>query len=174
SLMPTCNIVTSVGMLGYGLHFDQVAASLVQKFRNGAPTAIILDYGSTDSRSEKPASACMSAPRDSYKRDSNRLIKLAWQFRVPVIFSSASLDRSMSITDNIASKRYQCFAGASKTLISDRLKAAKDTGCGKPVPALTEPTIDAATRIVAQIGPEPILEAVLATLDFNVLIADRA
>ena len=48
------------------------------------------------------------------------------------------------------------------------------TGCGKPVPELTQQKIDATPRIVAQMGPEPILDAMLANPDFNILIAGRA
>jgi hypothetical protein len=48
------------------------------------------------------------------------------------------------------------------------------TGCGKPVPALTQQKIDATPRILAQIGPEPILDAMLANPDFDVMIAGRA
>ena len=68
-LTPTCNIVTPVGMLGYGLHEDQTAAALANKLSNGAPTALILDSGSTDSGPEKLALGCMTVPRDNYVRD---------------------------------------------------------------------------------------------------------
>lgn len=93
-LTPVCNVVTPVGMLGYGLHSDQTTAALVHKIRNGAPTAIILDSGSTDSGPEKLALGCMSVPRDAYTRDLRKLIELSWQFRVPLIFSSAGGDGS--------------------------------------------------------------------------------
>ena len=92
TLTPICNIVTPVGMLGYGLHADHTTAALAEKLRNGAPTAIILDSGSTDSGPEKLALGCMSLPRESYVRDLKKLIKLAWQFQVPLIFSSAGGD----------------------------------------------------------------------------------
>jgi hypothetical protein len=94
TLVPACNIVTPVGMLGYGLHVDQTAAALTKKLRNGALTAIILDSGSTDSGPEKLALGCMSLPRESYFRDLEKLIRLAWQYRVPLIFSSAGGDGS--------------------------------------------------------------------------------
>jgi hypothetical protein len=48
------------------------------------------------------------------------------------------------------------------------------SGCGKSVPALTPEKIQKTPRIVAQMGPEPILETMLANPDFNVLIAGRA
>jgi hypothetical protein len=71
-------------------------------------------------------------------------------------------------------KTISIFAGVSKTLVSERLRNGKVTGCGKTVPALTQQKIDATPRIVAQMGPEPILDAMLANPDFNILIAGRA
>jgi hypothetical protein len=91
-LTPICNIVTPVGMLGYGLHEDQTALALSEKLRNGAPTALILDSGSTDSGPEKLALGNMSVPRESYLRDLTKLIRLALRFKVPLIFSSAGGD----------------------------------------------------------------------------------
>jgi hypothetical protein len=81
-------------MLGYGLHEDHTAAAIADKLRNGAPTALILDSGSTDSGPEKLALGCMTVPRDSYARDLRKLLNLAWNFRVPLIFSSAGGDGS--------------------------------------------------------------------------------
>ena len=92
--IPTCNVVTPVGMLGYGFFEDYTRASLIQKLHNGAPTAIILDSGSTDSGPEKLALGHMSAPRENYARDLKKLIALSWRFRVPLIFSSAGGDGS--------------------------------------------------------------------------------
>jgi hypothetical protein len=51
-------------------------------------------------------------------------------------------------------KTISIFAGVSKTLVSERLRNGKVTGCGKTVPALTQQKIDATPRIVAQMGPE--------------------
>jgi hypothetical protein len=93
-LTPICNIVTPVGMLGYGLYEDQTADALKDKLRNGAPTALILDSGSTDSGPEKLALGCMTVPRANYARDLRRLLELVWIFRVPLIFSSAGGDGS--------------------------------------------------------------------------------
>jgi hypothetical protein len=92
--VPICNIVTPVGMLGFGLNTAHTYDGLTQKVHNGAPTAIILDSGSTDSGPEKLALGNLGAPRESYVRDLKKLIKLSWQFRVPLIFSSAGGDGS--------------------------------------------------------------------------------
>lgn len=94
ALKPTCNIVTPVGMLGFGLHADQTDAALAAKIPNGAPTAIILDAGSTDSGPEKLALGKMTTPRTSLVRDLKKLIPLIWKHKVPLIFSSAGGDGS--------------------------------------------------------------------------------
>jgi hypothetical protein len=83
-LTPTYNIITPVGMLGYGFQADQTATALVQQKHNG----------STDSGPEKLALGRMTSPRESYIRDLRKLIKLSRQFQVPVIFSSAGGDGS--------------------------------------------------------------------------------
>jgi hypothetical protein len=112
-LTPICNIVTPVGMLGYGLHEDQTADALKNKLQNGAPTALILDSGSTDSGPEKLALGCMTVPRANYARDLRKLLKLAWNFRIPLIFSSAGGDGSdehvrelASVVEEIAKDAY--------------------------------------------------------------------
>jgi hypothetical protein len=71
-------------------------------------------------------------------------------------------------------KMISIFSGIPKTLVSERLQNGMISGCGKPVPPLTQCKIDATLRIVAQMGPEPILDAMLDNPDFNVLIAGRA
>ncbi|KAH8725190.1 hypothetical protein GQ44DRAFT_681477 [Phaeosphaeriaceae sp. PMI808] len=190
TLTPTCNIVTPVGMLGYGLDSDQTYAALSRIIRNGAPTAIILDSGSTDSGPEKLALGCMTVPRDAYFRDLRKLIKLSWLFRVPLIFSSAGGDGSdehvreltnivREICEESGNEHYRIktisiFAGVSKSLVTRRLQEGMLAGCGKSVPELTQQKIDATPRIVAQMGPEPIIDAMLANPDFNILIAGRA
>lgn len=90
----TCNIITPVGMLGFGLHFDQTDSALASKIPNGAPTAIILDAGSTDGGPEKLALGKMTIPRETYIRDLKKLIPLVWKHKVPLIFSSAGGDGS--------------------------------------------------------------------------------
>jgi hypothetical protein len=94
SARPIANIITPVGMLGYGLKEEETHHALGTALQNGAPTAIILDSGSTDSGPEKLALGVMSVPRGNYVRDLRTLVKLGHAFKVPVIFSSAGGDGS--------------------------------------------------------------------------------
>lgn len=48
------------------------------------------------------------------------------------------------------------------------------TGCGPVVPVLTETDVLESHRVVAQIGPEPFVDAMEAEPDFDVIIGGRA
>lgn len=91
---PLCAIVTPVGMLSYGFDEDHVHRGLDLALQTGAPTAVILDSGSTDSGPEKLALGHMTKPRTSYKRDLRKLIRVMRKYRVPVLVSSAGGDGS--------------------------------------------------------------------------------
>lgn len=94
TVAPVCNIITPVGMLGYGFNEDETIEQLEQFVPTGLPTAIILDAGSTDSGPSKLALGAMTAPRHSYVRDLTKLLNLVDRFKVPLIFSSAGGDGS--------------------------------------------------------------------------------
>ena len=66
------------------------------------------------------------------------------------------------------------YAGVAHDRVSKRLKSGDIVGCGMTVPELTQEDIDATPRIVAQMGPEPILQAMVANPDFDVLVAGRS
>ena len=62
----------------------------------------------------------------------------------------------------------------SKSLVLDRLQQGEITGCGPVVPPLTIELVETSPTIVAQMGPEPLLQAMNQVPDFDVLIAGRA
>lgn len=86
---PLCHIVTSVGMLGYGINVGQTNAALERFTSTGIPTAMILESGSTDSGPQKLALGGMTVPLGSYIRDLRKLLASACRYNVPLIFSSA-------------------------------------------------------------------------------------
>ncbi|KAI1102445.1 hypothetical protein F4804DRAFT_265541 [Jackrogersella minutella] len=190
SSTPLCHIVTPVGMLGYGLKEDETTAALRFYVATGIPTAMILDSGSTDSGPDRLAQGIMGSPRSSYVRDLRKLLKLVHEFRVPLIFSSAGGDGIdehvrdiVKVIEEIAAekgnegysfKTVAIFSGIDKALIRERLAAGGITGCGACVPPMTEEDIDASTRVVAQMGPEPFVDAMKATPDFDVIVGGRA
>jgi hypothetical protein len=91
SLTPACNDVTPAGMLCYGLYYDQSVALLVQMLL-GTRISLMLGSGLVHSRPERLALGCMSELRDSYKRDLERLLKLEWQYLVPLIVPNGGGD----------------------------------------------------------------------------------
>ncbi|TEA18741.1 hypothetical protein C8034_v011959 [Colletotrichum sidae] len=187
---PLCHIVTPVGCMGYGFDEDAVSRELASLTSSGTPTAIILDAGSTDSGPEKLALGTMTCPRSAYVKDLTKLLRLVHDFRVPLIFSSAGGDgadehvRLMEeIVEEIAAqdgnddytfKTMSIFSSIDKQVVLDRIEAGHATGCGICVPPLTKPDVEDSSRIVAQIGPEPFMDAMVANPNFDVIIGGRA
>ncbi|KAI1635265.1 hypothetical protein F4809DRAFT_651336 [Biscogniauxia mediterranea] len=188
--VPLCFIVTPVGMLSYGLDEEKTSAALASLVTTGVPTAIILDSGSTDGGPEKLAIGKMTSPREAYARDLSKLLKLVNKYKVPLIFSSAGGDGTdehvreivgiiEEISANEANEDYSLktvalFSSIEKGIARNRLRAGAVTGCGDCVPDLTEDDIDASAHIVAQMGPEPFVDAMNANPDFDVIVGGRA
>lgn len=61
-----------------------------------------------------------------------------------------------------------------KSLVLKRLGEGQIVGCGQSVPDLTAEDVEQSPRVVAQMGPEPFLEAMAAHPDFDVIIGGRA
>lgn len=91
---PICQIVTPVGMFGYGFKEEWTETALAQCAQSGAPTALILDSGSTDSGPSKLALGTMTCPYSAYERDFRKLISLSIKYHAPIILSSAGGDGS--------------------------------------------------------------------------------
>ncbi|KAI2470709.1 hypothetical protein F4781DRAFT_389513 [Annulohypoxylon bovei var. microspora] len=190
SLTPLCHIITPVGMLGYGLKEDETTAALRFYVATGTPTAMILDSGSTDSGPDRLAEGKMGSPRTSYVRDLRKLLKLVHQFHVPLIFSSAGGDgidehvrEIVEVVEEIVAedgnegysfKTVAIFSNIDKAVIRERLSSGEISGCGACVPPMTEEDIEMSTRVVAQMGPEPFIDAMKATPDFDVIVGGRA
>ncbi|OJD32527.1 caib baif family enzyme [Diplodia corticola] len=187
---PLCHIVTPVGMLGCGFDETQTADALASFVATDIPAAIILDSGSTDSGPSKLALGVMSCPRSAYVQDLAKLLSLVHTFHVPLIFSSAGGSGSDShvremlavikeITEQKGNEHYRfktiaLFSEIPRALVHSRLAANAITGCGPCVPPLTPSDIDATPTIVAQMGPEPFLDAMAAHPDFDIIVAGRA
>ncbi|KAK5999193.1 hypothetical protein PT974_01584 [Cladobotryum mycophilum] len=187
---PICYIVTPVGMLGYGLDEELTAKELSKLVPTGIPTALILDSGSTDSGPGKLAFGSMTCPRLAYVKDLTKLLALVHKFRVPLIFSSAGGDGTdehvkemCNIIEEIAAdetnkdyyfKTISIFSGIEKATVLSRLKEGRINGCGPCVPPLSEEDVESAQRIVAQVGPEPFVDAMEEDSDFNIIVGGRA
>ncbi|CEI66192.1 hypothetical protein FVEN_g4410 [Fusarium venenatum] len=187
---PICQIVTPVGMLGYGFDEKLIHHELSILTSNGIPTAMIMDSGSTDSGPQKLALGSMSCPRSAYAQDLTKLLRLAHTFHVPLIFSSSGGDGTdehvqimqdiiNEITEEEGNSDYSfntisLFANIDKTMVLERFKQGRLTGCGPCVPPSDAAEIESSLHIVAQIGHEPFLDAMNANPDFDVIIGGRA
>ena len=98
TVKPVCHIITPVGMLGYGFNEEWTEAAL-DRCASDAPTALILDSGSTDSGPSKLALGSTTCPRGAYERDLRKLIRLSVKYHAPVITSSAGGDGSNDHVD---------------------------------------------------------------------------
>lgn len=96
---PLCQIITPIGMLGYGFNITDVEYGLQLSLGIGTPTVIVLDSGSTDSGPAKLALGTMTCPRSAYERDLRQLIRLVRQYHVPLLISSAGGDGSDAHVD---------------------------------------------------------------------------
>ncbi|UZP35084.1 hypothetical protein NXS19_002900 [Fusarium pseudograminearum] len=170
---PICQIITPVGMLGYGFDEKIIHQELTRLTLNGVPTAMIMDSGSTDSGPQKLALGSMSCPRSAYAQDLTKLLRLVHTFQVPLIFSSAGGDGTdehvqimqdiiREITEEEGNSDYSfntisLFSSINKTTILQH-----------------EADIEASLHVVAQMGYEPFLDAMNTNPDFDVIIGGRA
>ncbi|RBQ79551.1 hypothetical protein FVER14953_11950 [Fusarium verticillioides] len=189
-LKPICQVITPVGMLGYGFDEALTHYELSRLVPTGIPTAIILDSGSTDSGPQKLALGSMSCPRSAYGKDLDKLLRLVHTFRVPLIFGSAGGDGTdehveaigeiiKEIASEEGNKDYafntiSLFSNINKATILERFKQGRLTGCGPCVPPATEYEINQSLRVVAQMGYEPFFDVMTANPDFNIIIGGRA
>ncbi|KAJ5760531.1 hypothetical protein N7520_007687 [Penicillium odoratum] len=179
SLPELCQIVTPIGMLGYGFNMADLEYGLQLSLKIDAPTAIILDSGSTDSGPAKLALGSMTCPRSAYERDIRQLIHIVQDNHSPLLISSAGEDGSDAHVDEFVEIISEILQSAdssetSREWMLQKLEAGKVSGCGPCVPALTVEDIEATPTFVGQVGPEPLLQAMSAHPDFDVLIAGRA
>lgn len=89
-----CQIITPIGMLGYGFDVNDLEKGLEIALLTNTPTAIIIDSGSTDGGPNKLALGSTTTPRSSYERDLRKLIRAVKTFSVPLLISSAGGDGS--------------------------------------------------------------------------------
>ena len=176
-------ILTPVGMLGYGFS-EQIFWEAIE---NGVD-AIILDSGSTDSGPSKLALGGTTVPREGYERDLAILVEACHSHRVPILIGSAGGDGENAhvdmfveiITKLISNNGYRSmnvlsiYAEVSKDLVRQKLDDGLISPCGKAVPQLLATDVDDSTRIVAQMGHEPYLQAMHDHPDFDIIVGGRA
>ncbi|KAJ7698185.1 hypothetical protein B0H14DRAFT_3904864 [Mycena olivaceomarginata] len=160
-------ILTPVGMLGYGFSLELFWSAV----HNGVD-AIVADSGSTD----------------TYEKDLEPMVAACHYYKVPILIGSAGGDGANSrlplfleiISEIIAKNGYRPMkvltieAEIDKELVYAGLERGVIRPCGGAVPPLQKEDVDAASRLVAQMGHEPYVKAMQDHPDFDIIIGGRS
>ncbi len=168
------------GILGYGYP--------IESFMNGVEEgldAIIVDAGSTDAGPHKLGAGVSIVSRLAVKKDLTPMIVQGHQLGIPIIIGSAggtgtkaqvlwTLDIIEEILNEnkIKAKIATIYSDFDKEYIKDKLQQHHIEPLTENIPQLTNKDIDETTAIVAQMGHEPIVEALKESPD--IIICGRA
>jgi hypothetical protein len=178
-MLTSITVLTPTGTLGYGFGAEALARGM-----SLLPAVIAVDAGSTDPGPHYLGSGETLVSRFSMKKELADLIRVSCEARIPLIVGSAGgagsrahVDWTAEIVREIAHEDSRSIRLA--TIYSDisieRAKEAVRAGEIQDFEAgttLTEADLDATTALVAQMGHEPICEALDGGAD--VIIAGRA
>ncbi len=177
--MKEMRVLSPTAILGYGFPMASFEAGMALK-----PHCIAVDAGSTDPGPYYLGEGVSFTDRNAVKRDLTIMITAAKQAGIPVLIGTAGgsgadshLNWCVEIVEEIARNEKLNLKTAiiSAEIPKDVVKKALNEGRITPltaVPDLTEEAIDQTTRIVAQMGLDPFLEALSEPVD--VIIAGRA
>ncbi|MCL2527217.1 MAG: DUF1446 domain-containing protein [Defluviitaleaceae bacterium] len=177
--MKEFKILSPTAILGYGFPMPSWEAGMKRN-----PDVIAVDAGSTDPGPYYLGAGISFTDREAVKRDLAIMIPAALDAGIPVIIGSAGgsgaaphLQWNREIIEEIAKEQQLTFklAVIPSDISKDAIKTSLQQGRIKPLkpaPPLQEEDIDAATHIVAQMGTEPIIEALEA--DAQVILTGRA
>jgi hypothetical protein len=167
--MEPITILAPTGSLGYGFDTEALERGMEQK-----PAAIVVDAGSTDPGPHYLGSGEMLVPRVAVERELDQMLKHAMRAGIPLVVGSCGASGSnlgvawtRDIVLDLAKRNGWHFklatihAEVSPQLVVSSLRSGKllDFEAGS-MP--TEEEILGSSRIVAQMGPEPIIKALRA------------
>ncbi|MBI4636452.1 MAG: acyclic terpene utilization AtuA family protein [Candidatus Rokubacteria bacterium] len=177
--MDECRILAPLGMLGYGFPLASFEAGLLRR-----PHVIAADAGSTDGGPHKLGAGVGIVSRAATKKDLGAMLRGGLDLGVPVIVGSAGgsgAEVHLAWTREILEELIRedgrrlrvayVHAELDKEFLKSELAAGRITPL-RGVPSLTDKAIDSATRIVAQMGAEPLIRAL--ETGAQVIIAGRA
>lgn len=164
--MKEMKILSPSGILGYGFPEASFMAGVAQK-----PDLIACDGGSTDPGPYYLGSGIPFTNATAVKRDMKLLLKAACQLNIPLVIGTAGgcgadvhVSRELDIIRQIAAEEKLSFKMAvissefEKDMLLGQLREGNIEKLG-PAPAVTEQDILDSTHIVAQMGVEPIIQA---------------
>jgi len=159
-------ILAPTGIVGYGFPEASFMAGVQQK-----PDLIACDAGSTDPGPYYLGSGIPFTNATAVKRDLTLMLKAACQLGIPVVIGTAGgsgadphLDREIGIIREIAAEHKLSFRMAAissefdKPFLLEQLQEGKIKALGA-APELQAGDIMESEHIVAQMGVEPIIEA---------------
>src|SRR3954451_2418530 len=166
-------------ILGYGFPEASFAAGLARD-----PHVIAVDAGSSDPGPYYLGAGVSFTDREAVKRDLRLMLRAGRERRVPVVVGTAGgagagphLAWTRAIIEEIAAEEGLAFrmAVVGAEVEKSVLLRALEAGCLSPMPhggPLTPEDVRACTHVVAQMGVEPVVNAVEAGAE--VVLAGRA
>ena len=164
--MKEFKILSPTGIVGYGFPEESFCAGVAQK-----PDLIACDAGSTDPGPYYLGAGIPFTNATAVKRDMTLMLKAARQMDIPLVIGTCGgaganphLQREVGILKEIAKENNLSFKLAvissefEKPYLVNALHDGKLAKLG-PAPKITEEEINASTHIVAQMGIEPIIDA---------------
>lgn len=174
-------ILAPCGMLGYGFP----KTSFLKGMEYG-PDAIVVDAGSTDAGPHKLGAGIAIVSKQACKKDLDIIITAGVEAKIPIIIGSAGgsgakvhVEWTRSIILEILHEHHirgikiaTIWADIPRGIVEKKLEEGKCEPLGVAVKPLTKDRLQATERIVAQMGHEPIIEALEAKAD--IIICGRA
>lgn len=177
--MDECRILSPLGMLGYGFPPESLEAGLARR-----PHVIGADAGSTDGGPHKLGAGVGIVSRAATRKDLGAMVRGGLAAGAPVIVGSAGgsgadvhLGWTREILEEILREEglrarvAYVRAEIDKEFLKGELAAGRIAPMRNVAP-LTDKAIDSATRIVGQMGVEPVIAALEAGA--QIVIAGRA
>ncbi|NMA93285.1 MAG: DUF1446 domain-containing protein [Clostridiales bacterium] len=159
-------ILSPTGIVGYGFPEASFQAGVALK-----PDLIACDAGSTDPGPYYLGSGIPFTNATAVKRDMTLMLKAACELNIPLVIGSCGgagadvhLAREVNILKEIAKEQSLSFklavisAEFDQEILVEHLNAGHIEKLG-PAPEITEEAIRSSTHIVAQMGIEPIIQA---------------
>lgn len=159
-------ILSCTGIVGYGFPEESFYAGVALK-----PDLIACDAGSTDPGPYYLGSGIPFTNATAVKRDMTLMLKAARELDIPLVIGTCGgagatphLQREVGILKEIAKEHNLSFklavisAEFEKEYLVNALREGKTAKLG-PAPEITEEEILASSHIVAQMGVEPIIDA---------------
>lgn len=177
--MEELRILSPTAILGYGFPLASFQAGLERN-----PHVIAVDAGSTDPGPYYLGSGQSFTQRSAVKRDLRHLIEAALTRKIPLIIGSAGgsgakphVEWNLAIVEEVLQELKKTaqlaviHSDIDPKLVADKLKKGQVQPLG-PVAQLTEEEVFASSNLVAQMGLEPIMEALQEGAE--IVLAGRA